>query len=223
MNYKEILDRLKYRLISEIFANQADGDKEMKKNSNQTKSRIVEAAWKLFYQYGYENTTIDDIAEASQTSKGTFYHYFDSKDDLLGSISYLFDKKYEELEETMDPALDPIQKLLIMNYELFLMIENTVSVPLLSRLFGSQLTTRGERHLLNPDRTYYKLLRSIAVEGKEAGIFSEDLSVNDITKAYAIYERSIMYDWCISDGNYSICQYSEKMLPHFLDGLCRKR
>ena len=99
--------------MSEIFANQADGDKEMKKNSNQTKSRIVEAAWKLFYQYGYENTTIDDIAEASQTSKGTFYHYFDSKDDLLGSISYLFDKKYEELEETMDPALDPIQKLLI--------------------------------------------------------------------------------------------------------------
>ena len=66
----------------------------MKKNSNQTKSRIVSAAWKLFYQYGYENTTIDDIAEMSQTSKGTFYHYFNSKDDLLGSLSYLFDQKY---------------------------------------------------------------------------------------------------------------------------------
>ena len=194
----------------------------MRKNSNQTKSRIVESAWKLFYQYGYENTTIDDIAEASQTSKGTFYHYFDSKDDLLGSISYLFDKKYEELEESMDPALDPIEKLIVMNHEMFLMIENTVSVTLLSRLFGSQLTTSGERHLLNPDRTYYKLLRAIAVEGKEKGMFSEDLSVNDITKAYAIYERAIMYDWCISDGNYSICQYAEKMLPHFLAGLQSK-
>ena len=191
----------------------------MKKNSNQTKSRIVSAAWKLFYQYGYDNTTIDDITEESQTSKGTFYHYFNSKDDLLGSLSYLFDKKYEELMETMDPSLDPIQKLLLMNHELFLMIENTVSVSLLSQLFGSQLTTKGERHLLNPDRTYYKLLRQIAVEGKEAGLFSDDLSVNDITKAYAIFERAVMYDWCISDGNYSICQYSEKMLPHFLEGL----
>jgi AcrR family transcriptional regulator len=193
----------------------------MKKNSNQTKSRIVSAAWKLFYQYGYENTTIDDIAEMSQTSKGTFYHYFNSKDDLLGSLSYLFDQKYEELTETMDPGMDPVSQLLFINHELFLMIENTVSVSLLSQLFGSQLTTRGERHLLNPDRTYYKLLRKIVVEGKEAGFFRDDLSVTDITKAYALYERAMMYDWCISDGNYSLCQYSEKMLPLFLNGLAK--
>ena len=193
----------------------------MKKNSNQTKSRIVSAAWKLFYQYGYENTTIDDIAEMSQTSKGTFYHYFNSKDDLLGSLSYLFDQKYEELTETMDPGMDPVSQLLFINHELFLMIENTVSVSLLSQLFGSQLTTRGERHLLNPDRTYYKLLRKIVVEGKEAGLFRDDLSVTDITKAYALYERAMMYDWCISDGNYSLCQYSEKMLPLFLNGLAK--
>jgi len=194
----------------------------MRKNSGETKSRIVSAAWKLFYQYGYDNTTIDDIVEQSQTSKGTFYHYFHSKDDLLSSLSVLFDKKYEELIETMDPGLDPIEKLLLMNQELFLMIENTVTVSLLSQLFGSQLTTKGERHLLNPDRTYYKLLRQIAIEGKEKGLFRDDLSVNDITKAYAIFERAVMYDWCISDGNYSICQYSGKMLPLFLDGLCRK-
>ena len=193
----------------------------MKKNSNQTKSRIVSAAWKLFYQYGYENTTIDDIAEMSQTSKGTFYHYFNSKDDLLGSLSYLFDQKYEELTETMDPGMDPVSQLLFINHELFLMIENTVSVSLLSQLFGSQLTTRGERHLLNPDRTYYKLLRKIVVEGKEAGLFRDDLSVTDITKAYALFERAMMYDWCISDGNYSHCQYSEKMLPLFLNGLAK--
>ena len=69
----------------------------MKKNANQTKSRIVTAAWKLFYQYGYDNTTIDDIVDAAQTSKGSFYHYFESKDALLSSLSYLFDEKYKEL------------------------------------------------------------------------------------------------------------------------------
>ena len=195
----------------------------MKKVANQTKSRIVSAAWKLFYQYGYDKTTIDDIVELSQTSKGTFYHYFESKDDLLSSLSYLFDKKYEELEETMDPSLDPISKLLFMNHELFLMIENTVSVSLLSQLFASHLIGKGERYLLDQDRTYYKLLRQLAIEGKEQGIFKESLSVNDITKAYAVYERAIMYDWCISDGNYSICQYAEKMLPLFLEGLSEKQ
>lgn len=191
----------------------------MRKTSNQTKSRIVSAAWKLFYQNGYENTTIDDIAELSQTSKGTFYHYFDSKDNLLGSLSDLFDKKYEELEASMDPDSNPIDRLLYMNQVMFLMIENTVSVSLLSKLFASQLGLSGERSLLNPDRTYYKLLRRIVVEAKEQGLFRDDLSVNEITKAYAIFERAMMYDWCISSGNYSICQYSQKMLPLFIDGL----
>ncbi len=191
----------------------------MRKASSQTKSRIVSAAWKLFYQYGYDNTTIDDIAELSQTSKGSFYHYFDSKDDLLGSLSYLFDRKYEELGAAMDPGLSPVEKLLFMNRELFLMIENTVPVTLLSQLFASHLTTKGEKHMLDPDRTYYKLLRQVVVDGKDLGFFRADLSVNDITKAYALYERGMMYDWCISDGSYSICQYSEKMLPLFLKGL----
>ena len=61
----------------------------MKKTGRkQTKSRIVSTAWQLFYRYGYDNTTIDDIVEASNTSKGSFYHYFESKDALMGSLSY---------------------------------------------------------------------------------------------------------------------------------------
>ena len=194
----------------------------MKKNANQTKSRIVTAAWKLFYQYGYDNTTIDDIVDAAQTSKGSFYHYFESKDALLSSLSYLFDEKYKELEAQMDPDMSPVDKLLMMNQEVFLMIENTVSVSLLSQLFSSQLVTKGERHLLDPDRTYYKLLRQIAVEGKDQGLFLDELTVTDITKAYAVYERAIMYDWCICNGNYSICQYAKTMLPLFLSGMLKK-
>ena len=194
----------------------------MRKNSNQTRSRIVAAAWKLFYQYGYDSTTIDDIVEAAQTSKGSFYHYFESKDALLGSLSYLFDDKYKELEETLDSSINPVDKLITINQELFLMIENTVSVSILSQLFSAQLSPANEKHMLNPDRTYYRLLRQIAIEGKEQDIFKDELTVTDITKAYAVFERGIMYDWCISGGNYSICQYSRTMLPMFIEGLKKR-
>ena len=123
--------------------------------------------------------------------------------------------------ETMDPALSPLDKLVYMNQELFLMIENTVSVSLLSQLFASQLVTKGERHLLEPSRTYYKLLRQITIEGQQKGIFRDELSINDITKAYAVFERGLMYDWCLCNGNYSLCQYSSMMLPPFLKGFCK--
>ena len=192
-----------------------------KKNSRNTKGKIVSAAWQLFYRQGYDDTTIDEIVEASGTSRGSFYHYFEGKDALLSSLSYLFDEKYEELTETMDMSLSPIDKLIFLNQELFGMIENTVSVDLLCQLFSSQIVTKGERHLLNTNRTSYKLLRQITVEGQEQGCFKDNLSVNDITKAYAMFERGLMYDWCLCNGDYSLCQYSATMLPLFLEGLCR--
>lgn len=145
----------------------------MRKSTNQTKKRIVSAAWELFYQYGYENTTIDDIVARSKSSKGAFYHYFDSKDSLLSSLSYLFDDKYAELMENADPSLNPVEQLIMLNKELFLMIENTVSVPLLAQLFSNQVITKGERHLYSPDRMYYKVLRQIAIEGKIRGCFGK--------------------------------------------------
>ena len=69
-----------------------------KKNRSNTKSKIVSAAWKLFYDQGYDAATVEEIIFESGTSKGSFYHYFESKDALLGSLAYLFDEKYEELE-----------------------------------------------------------------------------------------------------------------------------
>ena len=159
--------------------------------------------------------------EASGTSRGSFYHYFDGKDSLLSSLSYLFDEKYDELSETMDATLSPFDKLILMNRELFLMIDNTVSVDLLCQLFATQLITSGEKHMLSPNRTYYKLLRQVISEGKQAGFFKEEFSVNDISKAYAMFERGLMYDWCISSGSYSLCQYSQSVLPMFLSSFCK--
>ena len=192
-----------------------------KKNSRNTKGKIVSAAWQLFYEQGYDDTTIEEIVEVSGTSKGSFYHYFEGKDALLSSLSYLFDEKYEELMETVDPDLSPVDKLIYLNQELFMMIENRVSIDLLCQLFSSQLITKGERHLLDSSRTYYKLLRQITSDGKQNGYFRDDLSINDITKAYAMFERGLMYDWCICNGNYSLCQYSATMMPLFLKSFCK--
>ena len=72
-----------------------------KKNARNTRGRIVNAAWKLFYEQGYEDTTVEEIIDLSRTSKGSFYHYFDGKDALLSTLSTLFDEKYEELIEQL--------------------------------------------------------------------------------------------------------------------------
>lgn len=187
-----------------------------RKNERDTKGKIVSAAWKLFYEQGYDDTTIEEIIEASGTSRGTFYHYFEGKDSLLSSLSYLFDDKYTELQDRLDPQLSATEQLTFLNYELFAMIENSVSIELLAMLYSSQLTTRGDKHLLDSNRFYYRVLRKIISAGLANGEFNESYTVNDIIKAYAMFERSFLYDWCLCNGDYSLKEYSQKMLPKYM-------
>lgn len=186
------------------------------KRGKNTKRKIVTAAWRLFYEQGYDHTTVDEIIELSETSKGSFYHYFEGKDALLSSLSMLFDEKYEELIPTLTDDMGSFEKLLYLNQELFQLIENSVSLDLLARLYSTQLTTKGEKHLLDHNRIYYKLLRQIVQEGQSRGELRTDLSVNEITKLYALCERALMYDWCICNGDYSLKSYAKTVMPMLL-------
>ena len=187
-----------------------------KKNSRNTKSKIVSAAWKLFYDNGYENTTIEDIIFESGTSKGSFYHYFESKDALLGSLAHLFDEKYEELESEIDAKTNSIEILLFLNRNLFEMVENTVDLELIKRLYSTQLVTKNEKQLLDHNRVYYRLLRKIVIAGQEKNEITKQMSVNEIVKYYAFCERAMIYDWCLCNGDYSLSDSASKMMPFFM-------
>ncbi len=187
-----------------------------RKNTRNTRGRIISAAWKLFYQQGYEDTTVEDIVFESQTSKGSFYHYFDGKDALLGTLAYVFDEKYEELMLTMDPKMNAMDKLIYLNHELFAMIDGGISLDLLARLLSTQLLARGEKHLLDRNRYYFKLLRQIVDEGQQAGQLRTDRTANEIVKAYALWERALLYDWCLCGGEYSLVAYTDSVTPAFL-------
>ncbi|MBP1823331.1 TetR/AcrR family transcriptional regulator [Mycobacterium sp. OAE908] len=52
----------------------------------ETRQRIVEATEKCFGLYGYDKTTIKDIADEAGLTTGALYHYFDSKQDLFAAV-----------------------------------------------------------------------------------------------------------------------------------------
>ena len=188
----------------------------MAKQKRNTRGRIISAAWELFYEQGYEDTTVEEIIERSGTSKGSFYHYFDGKDALLSSLSYLFDEEYARLQQELDPEMDAWDKLLELNRSLFTMIESRISLDLLARLLSSQLITRGDKHLLDRDRLYFRYLRQIVLEGQQRGQLTGALTVNEMVKLYALAERALMYDWCLCGGEYSLAAYAQKTMPTFL-------
>lgn len=77
------------------------------------RSEILDAAQRLIYTKGYESMAIQDILDLLNMSKGAFYHYFSSKQDLLEAFTErMMNEGIRVLSPILeDPGLDPIGKL----------------------------------------------------------------------------------------------------------------
>lgn len=181
------------------------------------KSKIVSAAWQLFYEKGYNGTTVDDIIELSGTSKGSFYYYFSTKDELLNTLSMILDDYYEELERELDPQMNSFSKLLYLNDKAHSMMEEKISIDLITSLYSTQLVAQGNRHLLDQNRNYYKLITKVVEEGQKRGQIRSDVLVSEITKYYAMCERALVTDWCLNKGEYSLGEYSRECMPMMME------
>ena len=190
---------------------------ERTKKGKSAKNRIVTAAWQLFHEKGYNATTVDDIIALSGTSKGSFYYYFNTKDELLNTLSVILDDFYEELESRMNPDLNSFVKLLNVNYEAHKMIEENISIDLIASLYSTQLVSQGQRNLLDQNRTYYKVITRIVTEGQMRGQIRNDMSAIEITKYFTMCERALVSDWCLSRGEFSLSEYSHKCMPVMLE------
>lgn len=191
----------------------------MKNKKLTTRDKILSAAWKLFLNQGYEETTVNQIIEESKTSRGSFYHHFQGKEDLLFCVAYNFDNDYINWEQSLDPSANTIDKLSSFNSYVLKNLEKSSYKDLYSNLYGLQVMTKGTRHILNPNRKYYKLISEMMKEGIEKGEIVSSLSYSELTEMYSVIERGFTYDWCLNQGRYSLVQYGTRIMTVFLDSL----
>lgn len=66
------------------------------------RAELIDAAWSMFMESGYEGTTVNAIIEKCGVSKGTFYHYFSSKEEILeASIEQVTVRIRDEIERAI--------------------------------------------------------------------------------------------------------------------------
>lgn len=191
----------------------------MKYNKTKTRTKLMEAGLDLFLSQGYEETTISQILEKSNTSRSAFYHHFHGKEELLFSVAYMYDDEYNTWLESCDNALHTVDKLISFNKFIAETLENSRYSDLYSALYGLQVTTNGIRHILNQDRKYYKILRSILKQGQESGEIITTPSYAELTDMISSFQIGMTYTWCLQQQRFSLVDYFSQILIPFLESL----
>ena len=81
------------------------------KKGERRKLELLQIAYRLFLTRGYENTSVDEIIEEAGIAKGTYYYYFESKEQMLEEvIGMMIDKEIEAARQILRSELDLPQK-----------------------------------------------------------------------------------------------------------------
>ena len=90
----------------------------MRRKSAETRQRIIDAAYTLFYQGGFMRTGVDVIADTAGITKRTLYQHFGSKDELIGAVlEYQHQMALERIRRWADGITGRPEQMVTMLFE----------------------------------------------------------------------------------------------------------
>ena len=139
---------------------------------SKTKSTLIDVAQQLFAKQGVENTTMNDIAKASQRGRRTLYTYFSSKNDIYKAvIESELNGLYKKLETVIKRDISADDKLILLAFTRLTAIKEVVTRngTLKADFFRDIWQVETVRKEFDKKEIHY--LESIIREGFEKGIF----------------------------------------------------
>jgi AcrR family transcriptional regulator len=135
----------------------------------ETRLRLFRCALQLIAERGFPNVTVEDITEAADVGKGTFFNYFESKDHVLGVMAEI---QLGKAREALALAVDSRQPIHAVMHHLFLRAaEEPGRSPDLARaLISSFLASEGVRNLIARNmKEGRKMIAEVVAAGQERG------------------------------------------------------
>lgn len=188
----------------------AEPAKKEKKRNLQKEINIIEGALQVFGEKGFEATTISAIAKAAGISDATLYEYFPSKEDILFAIPNLYTRReLEKIQEIAHYIHRPEEKIRVIIQAYLEFYEN-------NKLYTSValLTLKGNRNFIkSPAYQVVKTSTGAIIEafneGKEKGIFREDLDPYLVRNMIMGFIEHLTIQWLLVGRPDHISQYRD--------------
>lgn len=174
------------------------------KKGEKRKKELLNIAYNMFITQGYENTSVDEIIEKAQIAKGTYYYYFQSKEQMLEEvIDMMIDSEIEMAEQIIGMDISVPQKIVGI---LASMKPTEAEHPVKNALFQPEnvlMHYKVRQKLIN---VITPLLSEVISEGVNEGIFECD-NISERVKMLLI----------ISDSTFNEGTFTEKDIIVFIN------
>jgi len=179
-----------------------------------TKDILLQAALKVFASNGYHGSSVADIAKEANVSKALFYHYFESKNDLLVIFAKKRLEEWSPLIENLETIEDPKKRIAFLIE--FVLSELETRSDWVKFLYMLYLTAEGIQAIQTAMKKYKKAFdRLFAVEIE----LYRDLGFAD-PEMEATYLRSVLQgislEYLLSGKNYPLKAMKEKIIQRYL-------
>ena len=181
--------------------------------------RLVAAATRLFAEKGYENASVQEIVAAAGVTKGSMYHYFQAKDDLLYEIYHrVLAMQLDRLVRLADGPGTAVDRLRAVAVDVVLTsVEHMDDMTIFFRSMhllppAKRATVREER------RRYHERFRALVEEGQVAGLLRTDIAA-DLAVHYFFGSVHHMQTWYRPDGRMNASQIGNVFAQLLIDGL----
>jgi len=190
-----------------------------RKRTSDKRSRILEAAVKVFARKGYFGARVSEIAKNANVADGTIYLYFRNKEDILVSLfdevmSEHIDKGREELAAVEGAEA---RLLVIAKHHLRLLGHNR-DLAVVFQVELRQSTKFLERFTAGWLQDYLAVISEVIEEGQNDGSFRPDVSRKLATKAFFGALDEMVTSWILSSKDYDLVSQAAPVVDLFLRG-----
>jgi AcrR family transcriptional regulator len=189
----------------------------------ETRVRLFRCALQLFAERGYPNVTVEDITEAADVGKGTFFNYFESKDHVLGVMAEI---QLGKVKEALTMAEAGEQTICSVLHHLFLRsAEEPGRSPELARaLLSSFLASEGVRRLMahNLASEGRKMLAQIVAAGQKRREINFRLKKEKVALHIQQAFMGTLLLWSLQ-GQPALQAWAEESFQHFWRAVAASR
>ena len=199
--------------------------KRTKEEAAVTREHLLKKALAVFSKKGYAATTLQDIAQEANVTRGAIYHHFGGKAELYNTLVREYaDRGNQIMGQAVSEGgtlLDILRRVFIRQLQ---SIEDDREMRALMELYLFKTglipeLEEGRQQQIESGVSLVEMLASIMSQGVQQGLLRSDVEPKEMARAYLAFQNGLINLWLTTPDQFSLKASAESFADILMDGI----